>query len=484
VGAVAGAVVFVAGSGCGEPAADVVVLWVDSVSDDRGNRSVRLYEAGERDELSIIPDISGSSVDLLQVGVDARARGIAMSATDATVWLERGSGRIVELSAAAVGREELVAPWFSFTRSGDGILRALELDASLPPVWLLATLSGPRALRVHAVGPPDVAAPSHRWTLHHAADAPVLVWAEARDIPSWVDGRLLALAYPSVEGQGPVVEELRPLARGTLVGPGSGAVDDLAFLAGCTDGLCLSPSGRVLYTFVSDDGCDLWRWSWVEAESSEVDTLPTHVTLPCPAGAGVPTRLTAVLDDDLLVLDDALRLYLVNPSAGTVSALPKPGGILVPYLVAHGRVLVVSSQQGEVARLDAEGPRMVSGIQSACLLRDGFAVSPSGTWVVQSCNGQVGVDGLDGLIQRISVLGSELYTGLPMRPIAIDDEGNAVLYSVSSDDDDGVPRGLFVLTGDGQLTRVDELEPFPGRVQLPAEDGEAMPGRFAASGPS
>jgi hypothetical protein len=127
---------------------------------------------------------------------------------------------------------------------------------------------------------------------------------------------------------------------------------------------------------------------------------------------------------------------------------------------------------------------MVSGVQSTCVLRDGFAVSPGGAWVVQSCNGQNGgPDGLDGQIQRISVLGSEIYAGLPMRPIAVDDEGNALLYSIASDDDDGVPRGLFVLTGDGQLTRVDELEPFPGQVLVATPDGVGRPGRFAAGGP-
>ena len=62
--------------------------------------------------------------------------------------------------------------------------------------------------------------------------------------------------------------------------------------------------------------------------------------------------------------------------------------------------------------------------------------------------------------------------------------GNALLYSVASDDDDAVPRGLFVLTGDGQLTRVDELEPFPGRVTLASEAEQGVLGRFAAAGPS
>jgi hypothetical protein len=483
-------------AGCGEPAADVVVAWVDGIADDDGNRGLRIYEAGERDVASIVPDIPGSGIDLLQIGVDGRARGVAVSATDATVWFELGSGRRVTLSAEAARRKELVAPGFSFTSSGDAIMRALEVDPALPPVWLLALLSGPATGRVHALTPPTVAAQSHHWSLVHAADAPVLAWIEAGNVPSSLNGRVLALAYPSEEGQGPLVDELRPLARGVVYGRGP-VVDDSQFLAGCPEGVCMSPSGRVLWTLAADGECDLQRWSWVEAGSAQADTLPVRVSLPCPGGA--PVQLVAALDDDLLVLDDSLRIYLVEPDAlvdagvdagaddgpavapGLVAALPKPGGQLVPYVVAHGRVLVVSSQQGEVARVDADGVRMVSGVQSTCALRDGFAVSPGGTWVVQSCNGQNGESsGLDGQIQRISVLGLELYAGVPMRPIAVDDEGNVLLYSIASNDDDGAPRGLFVLSGDGKLTRVDELEPQPGLVMVTAGSGESVPGRFAA----
>ncbi len=469
-------------AGCGEPAADVVVAWVDGAADDDGNRGLRIYDAGERDVASIVPDIPGSGIDLLQIGVDGRARGVAVSATDATVWFELDSGRRVTLSAAAARRRELVAPGFSFTSSGDALMRALEVDPALPPVWLLALLSGPAAGRVHALTPPTVAGQSRHWSLVHAADAPVLAWIEAS---SGVDGRVLALAYPSEEGQGPVVDDVRPLARGVVYGRGPD-VEDSRFLAGCPEGVCMSPSGRVLWTLAGDGECDLQRWSWVEAGSAQVDTLPVRVPLPCPAGA--PLQLVAALDDDLLVLDDSLRIYLVelDPLAvapGLVAALPKPGGQLAPSVVAHGRVLVVSSQQGEVARVDADGVRMVSGVQSTCVARDGFAVSPGGAWVVQSCNGQNGESsGLDGQIQRISVLGSELYAGVPMRPIAVDDDGNALLYSIASNDDDGAPRGLFVLSGDGKLTRVDELEPQPGLVMVTTPLGVPVPGRFAAGG--
>lgn len=467
---------------CGEPSFDGVVLWVDGISDDVGRRQVRIYEAGERDALPVRPDIPGSSVDLLQVGVDDRARGFAVSGTDATVWVERGSGRLVTLSAAAAELSTehevsaFVAEEFSFTGNGDGLLRQLEIDGAVASPWLFAPLSGPEALRVHTLLPPF----ESQGSLHHATDAPVLVWAQSAGSPVAVAGELRAFAYPSAEGQGPWVDEIRPLGRGTMVGRGV-AIDTSRYLTGCPERLCVSPSGRQVLAMAPEPGCDLLRWSWVEAESTEAETPTQRISLACPGDE--EAMLAAVLDDDLVVLDDSRRLYLVDLTAASVSSIPKPVGMLTAHPAARGQVLVITSSQGEVLRIDAQGPRMVSGIQTPCDEADAPVVSPSGTWVVQTCNGQSGaLGGLDGQVRRVSVLGVDLFGGIPMQAIAVDDEGTALLYSVSSDDDDGIPRGLFVLSGDGKLTRVDELEPFPGRVMLPGATG--LLGRFSAAGPA
>ncbi|MCX4245891.1 hypothetical protein [Paraliomyxa miuraensis] len=482
-------------AGCGEASVDVVAVWVDGVSDADGNRPLRIYHGdghgdglgdgpgngsgNERSSLLIIPDIPGSGIDVMQVGVDPLGRGIAVSGTNATVWMDRGSGRRVTVSPEAAGLDAVVEPGFSFTRAGDALLRALEVEPGQPPAWLLAPLGGP-SQRVHVLEAPRAAASNHHWSLRHAADAPVVMLAEIGGAPPGIDGELWALAYPSDEGEGPVVEHLRPLARGAMQAVGQ--AEDPTFLRGCEQQLCLSPSGRVAFASAWPTGCELWRWSWVDAESTGVDTPPEPIDVPCPTDAQV--RLTAVLDDDLVVMDDWARIHLVDLGAGTATSLPKPSGVLSVHPVARGHGLVISSLDGSVARVDAHGLRMVNGVQTPCGLRDGLAVSPSGAWVVQTCNGQNGApSGVDGQVQRISVLGTEVYGGVPMRPIAIDDEGNALLYSISSDDDDGVPRGLFVLTGDGQLMRVDELEPFPARVLVEGAEGVAIPARFAVSGP-
>jgi len=472
-------------SGCGEPMVDVVAIWVDGVSDDQGKRHVRIYEAGERAALTIVPDIPGTSVDLLQVGVDGRARGIAVSGIDATVWVDRESGRRVTLSAEALGREEVVAPGFLFTASGDAMLRRLVVEAEASPLWLLASLSGPEGSTIDVLEAPEFFGELGRWSLLHASDAPVLVLAEVGASPSAVHGRVQAWAYPSTEGEGPIVEDLRPLGQGVVHGRGM-ATDITNFIEppGCPDRLCLSPSGRQLFAMAdSGEACDLLRWSWTEAISTIAETPPKVVELACPGDSRA--ALVAVLDDELVVFDDPHRIYLVDLQTGQVRGIPKPRGVLTGRLAARGHVLLASSLQGELLRVDAAGPRMINGIQSPCTIHDGLRVSSSGNWMIFSCNGQTGApNGLDGQVQRVSVLGAELYTGIPMRPIAIDDDGNALLYSFSSDDDDGNPRGLFVLSGDGQLTRVDQLEPFPGRVMLSGLTEMPIPGRFSAAGPS
>ncbi|MCA9654066.1 MAG: hypothetical protein H6712_08820 [Myxococcales bacterium] len=470
-----------AATGCGEPMVDVVAVWVDGVADDQGNRHVRIYDAGDRDELPVVPDIPGTSLDLLHVGVDDRGQGVAVSGDDATVWVERSSGRQVTLAQADAGPGALPGEFF-FARGGDALLQRFTFEEDPLPLWLVAPLSGPGALDLLSLRPPRAADESKRWSLHHATDAPVMVLAEMGGSPAAVSGMVQAIAYPSAWGEGPVVDDLRPLAQGTMVGMNM-TLDGTRYLVppACPERLCPSPSGRWLYA-MAGSRCDLLRWSWVDAPSSEQEVAVETVPLVCPGEE--TAALLAVIDDDLVVLDDPHRLYLVDLGANRTQTIAKPSGRVEARLAGRGRVLLVSAPSGDLVRVDAMGPRMINGIQSPCNDYDALAVSPSGNWVVRSCNGQVTApEGVDGQVQRVSVLGAELYGGIPMRPIAIDDDGNALLYSISSDEDDDTPRGLFVLSGDGTLSRVDELEPFPGQVTFNHGAGEQLRGRFAAAGP-
>ena len=59
-----------------------------------------------------------------------------------------------------------------------------------------------------------------------------------------------------------------------------------------------------------------------------------------------------------------------------------------------------------------------------------------------------------------------------------DDDSNGVIDDV---DATAIPRGLFVLSGDGQLARIDELEPPPAEIALWHESLGRTMGRFAVA---
>ena len=468
---------------CGEPSVDVVVVWVDGVANDQGRLPVRIYDSGERDSLEIESDVPGANADLLSVGIDNRARGVGLSEESTNVWIDRGSGRTVTTTIDDAG-PGAVASGFWFARGGDATLRRFELEDEAAPLWLLAPLSGPEGLQVYPLRPPRPATSTLRWSIREAQDAPVIVLAEVGGARPSIQGEVVAVAYPSDFGEGPVVDQLQPLARGFFIGRGI-ANDSSNYITppACPERACLSPSGRWLYGMDPDGGCQLLRWSWTEAETENQQMPVEELDFACP-GPDVAV-LAAVLGDDLVVWDDPLRLYLVDLAAGRIQSVVKPRGPLQSFLVDRGRALVVVSEAGEVVRVDAFQPRTISTVQLPCDADHDVVVSPSGNWMVRTCNGQVAApDGLDGQVQRVSVLGTELYSGIPMIPIAVDDDGNALLYSVSSGDEEAVPRGLFVLSGGGDLTRVDDLEPFPARVSLPGPDGQGIAGRFAAAGPA
>ncbi|MBC8072657.1 MAG: hypothetical protein IAG13_30335 [Deltaproteobacteria bacterium] len=180
--------------------------------------------------------------------------------------------------------------------------------------------------------------------------------------------------------------------------------------------------------------------------------------------AGAPQLLAALSDADVLLEDDA-RIYLADLDARTWQSLPKLGTTAMRLLlVDRGRGALLVAPNLQVIRADAHGLRVHSAEQLLCATVESVVSSPSGEWLLAICVRGTTMelpepDDEVRTVVRISALGMETFDGISMRALAIDDGGNALMYSFSAPDNEHAPRGLFVLGGDGNLARVDTLEP-------------------------
>ena len=463
---------------CGETGVDALAVWIDGNIDENGNRELQIYDRGERRSVLFQPVIPGSETQLLQMAVNGRARGVVLSGTRETLFVDLREGRRSGITAALDETRDL-HPDFGTLRGGDAVYRELlsRTPTTARSVGLLP-LSGRFGLEpsiVSTPGEPDGAA---SWHLLSATDAPVMFWVEERGDPIHAEGRVQAVVYPSAYNSPLPVPEPTVVAQGTLVGRGideggTRETDDI-----CPNRVCVSPSGRVLTT-QADEPCALWRWDWTRASSPNIPLAPRRIVLPDECPSNTDPFLFATLSDDLVVMDDDQRILLFDLSNNTMRSAPKIGTELADVRLAdRGKAILYISPAGQVVRVDEFGARLVSTEQSFCTIADSTAVSPSGNWVVMSCNGQAPNGLPDGLIMRVSALGLEQFAGISMRPVAVDDEGNAMLYSFDSDDSSVEPRGLFILGGDGTLARTDDLEPGPAPVAIPSEENGRVGGRF------
>jgi hypothetical protein len=268
---------------------------------------------------------------------------------------------------------------------------------------------------------------------------------------------------------GPVVEPTT-LAAGVLTGRGVpvGAFELRVSDAWCPDRVCISPGGTSL-SAQGDNPCEVRWWPWSDADDP-MDVEPVTVTLDEGCTPQTDPHLFAQIAHDVVLLDDERRIFVADLSTGSVQAGPKISD--TPSSngfrpVARGRAAVFVSFDARVVRADPSGVQIVSAEAAPCPTAVAAIASPSGRWVLGTCNGDgTFVPAEEGAVYRVSALGLEVYSGITMAPLGIDDAGNGLLYSF--DPDGGEPRGLFVLTADGTVARVDDLEPEPGMMQGPA----------------
>lgn len=455
--------------GCATEAVDAVAVWLEA---DRADEyRIQVYDRGARWSFALHPTVAGTATDDLLIGVDGRGEGVTLAATvrGRTVYQSfsdrrRGSFGQVESSGRAYEQ------FFSYSRNDDALLREIE---NVPVLTLvLMALSGDRGMQSWTVHPTFEDAHRSRWAARTASAAPVVFWFERSDDPPRADGRVEAMAYPSIHGTTEDAGTIPAVAEPTVLGWGritARAIDPDLYpgrlrTQWCSSGLCASPDGTSV-TALADQPCVLRWWSWLDAGTPWSPVDAREVVLPeCPAE--LDPHLVAQLADDVVVLDDELRLYLFDLSAGTMQTLPKHGFSPLPFFVDSGRALLLVSSQGHVARGDARGMRLVNAEQHRCTATSATVVSPQGHWVVQSCAAvDASLSTGQGLVLRISSLGLEQFIGIPMRAMAVDDGGNVLLYSYDATTAAAEPRGLFVLSGEGRLARVDELEPSPAFIR-------------------
>jgi len=473
--------------GCAQPTVEAVAVWIDVDVEPDGSRAIQIYDGGVRRSVVLEPTIASSSSDLLRLIVAPRGIGFTATAMIDTVYVDLRDGGKGRIDPRAPGIAAELEIDVAYTRHGNGV-RRLFADEERNAIVFLPTPAGVREPFVlelpESSTPGRVIQPCRAFDgvqqclqLLSAAAAPVLFAVELGIGPSpTVDGRIVAWGLPGDDTRGGQAwAEPTRLAVGELRGrdvdPDTSRIEQ----TWCRHGVCITPDGEAAITMAPDadgDGivsCELLRWRWdgprEPGEPPEVEVLP--LSWQCPTSED--PFLVAALAPDLVVLDDGNHVHLTDLTTGAWVSTPKLGSSTVQMLPAEqGRAMLFVANNGAVSRADATGIRIVSGEHAVCSRLGDPIVSPSGNWVVQSCLGDTSQLPVDfapipdfGSTVRISALGLERFDGIPMRALAVDDDGNTLLYSFDADDGDRAPRGLFVLDASGQMVRVDELEPAP-----------------------
>jgi len=454
-------------AGCQAPSADVLAVWIDAAIDTNGARAIQIYDAGERRNVELRPTIPGSDIGQTTLGVPPGGGGfVAWSVLGGTVWVDLVRGTRGRIGLGPWGE---LAEDFAFSRSGRAVLRMLASDAE--PGVVLMPIATRDTTPLWLRGP----APEHEGAggmVRSASDAPVVYWAEVAT-PGGVgidriDGTLAAYRYPSEVDRDPR-SGLVPLGQTRMH---TRAIDGSSFpgrigrrSGWCSAGFCVTPDGDAAIG-VAPDLCQLYRWRPALHGSDGSSRPPREIDLPLGCGVLTEPHLLAALDAGHVLLDDEERLYLADLDAGLWTAMPKLGiGQDTVMLAADGgRVMNLVAASGALMRADVDGLQVVSAERAACASVGPPLTSPGGGWVLMTCRGgdaAVDLGASLGTVLRISALGLERFDGLAMRGLGIDDGGNALLYSYDPDDNEAVPRGMFVLEASGTLARVDELEPTP-----------------------
>lgn len=489
--------------GCGAPTVAARAVWIGSEHDVDGARTLFAYSAGSLLESHIGPlaeDPEAGQVPLL-VELEPRGRGVLLRAVD-NGWLhELGSGnqlrggyidlahpRALPLRLPA-GREAT-----SFLASGAGLWWLEACPQALAVVPLAAEVALARdevdgtiePLRhvISGAGKPVPRAgcttTSVAYTTASASDAArvflIATRGQAPDVRAAPEAEIELLAVATA-GAG----SLTRIVRGALpAGHVPVRLPDLR----CTGGpacqlAAVDPDGEGLTFGVYGADCRLLRFDATTGETA------------CAVAADAPpelssARLIAAISRDHYVFRDGLTLLRHDWRTGEQATRTLPGDVDDAFVrvTADGRVVVIGATSGPALRADVDGLEVLSLEQGVCPSPQPPVISPSGRFVAWTCTlGEQSDDGVvaddepdaDALalgdVLRVSGAGLDRFQGVPMWALAIDDDGDLLLHSRKNPRLDretllppDPPRNLYVLAQDGELARIDGLEPDPERT--------------------
>ncbi len=486
-----------AAPGCTPPAVAGRAVWVGSDRARDGSRTLYSYGAGTITTSALRPasvDDEAEALPLL-VELGPRGRGALVRAVD-NGWLhELGEAGGLHAGYVDLTRSRALALWLpndldsaGFAASGDALLwlescpqtlAVLPLAAGVPlgheahgETTTLAPLR--RGIGSDGTGKPAFRACGGGEAEHAvvaAADAPVVFVLEARlqdtDLRVREAAAIEALRYPAT-AEDPA--QLAIVARGSL--PAEHIPLRLPSLR-CPGGSCgvvaVDPDGAAVSVAVYGGDCRLLRFEVATGETRCAVTQDAPFELQSE-------RLVAAISAEHYVYRQGLTIYRYSWRTGEVASrlLPGEASELFSQVTTDGRVVVVGTTSGAAMRVDRETIELLNVAQQLCENPQPPIVSPAGSYLAWTCAAEPTFFGGNsgsapvGDVMRVSVGGLERYQGVPMWALAIDDEGDLLLHSRRSQAFNyelqlpaSAPRNLYVLSADGELARIDGLEPEP-----------------------
>jgi hypothetical protein len=443
-------------AGCGAEPVEARAIWVDDHGGE-GRRRIHVYNRGQLEQFEVL----GENDPIERVELAPHGRGLLIRTGDRRgAWFDLEDGR----------RLPLLLPSTDAIEFADDALIWVDpyLDSAVVVVPLAPGLALARA--EDGTVEPLTRGAALQWTVT-AAQAPIVFAASPDPLGGGsMDGRASFFRYPTRAGQ-PLALALEAEAQGLAVLPDAPKVERQCGLNGsaCYSKISVEPEGELAIFSYEEEG----PWELFERRSPD---LAGALELPPSLDEKRPgLRLLQVLDRAVSIWVSPSQLHRYDRVRGTVDSLPMVGVEELHWNPAErGRAVILNSSSGPVYRADLAGLRAVSLESTDCPGPGAPVVSPSGRFVAWTCAELDAIaerpptTSINNTVVRVSELGLERYVGVSMQVLALDDDGDLLLYSVETTYDGlediggtSIPHNLFVLSSTGVLTRIDELEPAP-----------------------